>query len=170
MSVNKINYGFDNFSGQKTEASWLEAGGKDNNCEDMALCPVSPAIKTLTLKVQTDRNECIASDGKVILSMFWIRKQLFLVNGIRGPANMSNIAVSDCKVYLDDAVSLDSYNYFLTNGVSPEEIPFLLGLGPTNVDLILELPQGKEVYRECGQTSFAPPRGKTHTSQPAKTY
>ena len=157
LNVNNINYGVDNNSGSKLEASWLKAEG--NNYLPQGIYPVSPRGVTRTLNVQTDRSECIASDGKVILSSGWMNYQLFLATGARGPTLPRYFSLSDSKLYLDDQLSIDMYNYCLQNHGDARYFLELMGLKATNVDVILELPAGKEPFGIVGQVNKAPKRG-----------
>jgi hypothetical protein len=161
LNITFIQYGFDNYSGQKIEASWLEAGGDTINWAR----PVSP-IGGRHLRVLTDRPECIASDGKIILGTGWIRNQVFLANGVRGPVR---VGLSNCKLYLDDWASIFSYNAIMNEGWGVEYFITSMGFVYDNIDVILELPPGKEAFGTYGQVNKAP-KGKTHTSQPANRY
>jgi len=150
LNITELNFGLKGNSGPKVEKSFIDALGSGN--EDRL---ASRSYNNVQLNVQTDRSECIASDGKLILDFMWVRRARDAV-GIQNGSN-AGMVLSNYKLYLNDP-GIANYFYEYHNG---NPITFLNSyrIHPTDVDIITELPPGKEAFGVVGQVNMAP--GKT---------
>jgi hypothetical protein len=102
MNVSELNFGCNNYSETKLGKSYL-----DGECDDYT-CARS-ALAIVTVNVQTDRPECIASDGKVIVNAEWLRGQSARYLGITNK-QVHSLVISNYKLYLTGP-ALDIYIY-----------------------------------------------------------
>jgi hypothetical protein len=149
LQINHISYGCNDNSGPKLEQSWFDA----DHSEGDPYVRIRPG--NLQLNVQTDRPECKASDGKIILGELWIADQL---PAVTGAGNTRKIILPSCKLYLDHPILISWYEQCEGNAVV-----FFERLGvvadPNDVDIVLELEPGKQAFGVAGQVNLTKGKG-----------
>lgn len=104
------------------------------------------------VNIQTNENKYKASDGKIIIGMAWEDGQ---VSNVIGRSNISirKPYMPTCKFYLDSEDYIEVYNFYLSNDYL-EGFRKIIGIGDRpDIDIILELPEGKEAFGVYGQVN-----------------